>query len=106
MFSKCIYSSQPRRTPLPGLFALALVSLCAVAPLRAQCTFNSGSTGADGAFNPVTSQTVTLPASGVFNFTTVNIPRGVTIKFTRNANNTPVTILASGNINIAGIIDV
>lgn len=106
MFSNCSYSSQPRRAPLPWLFALAIVSLCAVAPLRAQCNFSSGSTGADGAFNPVTNQTVTLPASGVFNFTTVNIPRGVTIKFTRNATNRPVTILASGNINIAGIIDV
>lgn len=105
MFSNYSYS-QPRRAPLPWLLAIAFVSLCVVVPLRAQCSFNSGSTGADGVFNPVTSQTVTLPASGVFNFTTVNIPRGVTIKFTRNATNTPVTMLASGNINIAGIIDV
>lgn len=74
-------------------------------PVRAQCSFDSGSTGADGAFNPTTSQTIPLPPSGIFHFTTVNIPSGITIKFARNANNTPVIILASGNINIAGTID-
>ncbi len=69
-------------------------------------TFNSGSTGADGAFSPTANVTVTLPASGVLNYTTVNIPAGVTVTFTRNAANTPVTILASGNVTIAGTISV
>ncbi len=68
-------------------------------------TFNSGSTGADGAFAPTASTTVALPTSGVFNFTTINIPSGVTVKFARNTTNTPVTLLASGNVTIAGIID-
>jgi len=68
--------------------------------------FDSGSTGADGGFNPTSSQSVTLPANGVFNFTTVNIPQGVTITFTRNAENTPVTILASGDVAIDGVIEV
>jgi hypothetical protein len=40
----------------------------------------------------------------VFNFTTINIPVGVTVTFTRNATNTPVTMLASGNAVIAGTI--
>jgi hypothetical protein len=74
-------------------------------PAAAQ-TFNSGSTGADGAFSPTVTTTVTLPPSGVFNFTTVNIPAGVTVRFTRNATNTPVTILATGNVTISGTIDV
>ena len=74
-------------------------------PAHAQ-TFNSGSTGADGAFSPTTTTTVTPPASGVFNFTTVNIPSGVAVRFTKNAANTPVTILASGDVTIAGTIDV
>ncbi len=87
--------------------ALLILSLiCAPVPLRAQCSFNSSSTGADGAFAPVASQTIPLPESGVFNFTTVNIPSGVTIKFSRNSRNTPVTILASGNVTILGTIDV
>jgi hypothetical protein len=69
-------------------------------------TFTSGSTGADGAFNPTATATLTLPPSGVFNFTTVTIPAGVTVRFTRNAVNTPVTILATGDVTIAGTIDV
>src|SRR2546426_11062582 len=69
-------------------------------------TFNSGSTGADGPFSPTATTTLTLPPSGVFNFTTVTIPAGVTVRFTKNAANTPVTILASGDVTIAGTIDV
>lgn len=69
--------------------------------------FVSGSTGADGAFNPtVASTTLQIPPSGVFNFTTVNIPSNVTVTFIRNANNTPVYILATGNVTIAGTINV
>src|SRR5438034_4553077 len=90
--------------------ACALLIALGSAPALAQ-TFNSGSTGADGAFNPDCNPkpcivTAPLPESGVFNFTTVNIPVGVTVRFTRNAANTPVTILATGNVTIAGIIDV
>ena len=81
--------------------AWALTSQPAVAQ-----TFNSGSTGADGAFNPTTNTTLALPANGVLNFTTVTIPAGVTVRFTRNAANTPVMLLASGNVIIAGTIDV
>ena len=68
-------------------------------------TFSSGSTGADGAFNPTTNTTLALPPNGVFNFTTINIPAGVTVTFTRNTTNTPVTMLASGNVVIAGTIN-
>jgi hypothetical protein len=71
---------------------------------QAQNNFNSGSTGADGAFAPATSQSIQVPASGVFHYTTINIPAGVTITYTRNATNTPVTILASGNVTIAGTL--
>lgn len=69
-------------------------------------TFNSGSTGADGAFNPTVNTTLALPPNGVFNFTTITIPAGVTVRFTRNAANTPVTLLANGDVTIAGAIDV
>lgn len=88
------------------LCASALAMVWCFAPAYAQNNFNSGSTGADGVFAPTTSQTVQLPESGVFNFTTVNIPTGVTIKFGSNSKNTSVTILASGDITIAGIINV
>ncbi len=72
-------------------------------PLSAQ-TFSSGSTGVDGAFAPTANTAVVLPPDGVLNFTTVNIPAGVTVLFTPNAANTPVTILATGDVTIAGTI--
>lgn len=84
-----------------GFASLAFLAL----PVFAQ-TFDSGSTGVDGQFEPVSSTTLELPANGVFHFTTVNIPAGVTVTVLRNTANTPVTILASGNIAIAGTIDV
>ncbi len=68
--------------------------------------FDSGSTGADGAFNPTENTQLQLPSDGVFNFTTVNIPAGVTVTFQKNITNTPVTILASGDVLIDGTIDV
>lgn len=86
-----------------ALVAMLTASICGTGSALAQ-TFNSGSTGADGAFNPTTSTTLTLPPDGVFNFTTINIPAGVTVTFTRNAANTPVTMLASGNVTVAGTI--
>lgn len=67
--------------------------------------FNSGSTGADGAFSPTVNTVMQLPPSGVFNFTTVNIPSGVTVTFAKNTINTPVVILASGDVTIAGAIN-
>lgn len=72
----------------------------------AYADFISGSTGADGAFNPSSNIIVQLPPSGVFNYTTVNIPAGVTVTFRQNPSNTPVYILATGDVTIAGIIKV
>lgn len=74
-------------------------------PLMASA-FNSGSTGADGAFTPNVNTELQLPPDGVFNFTSVNIPNGVTVTFKRNATNTPLVILAQGDIVVAGTIDV
>lgn len=90
------------RTALGIALLLALSALS----VQAQGNFQSGSTGADGAFNPTTTQTIAVPESGVFNFTTVTIPSGVTITFTSNSNNTPLTILASGDVVISGTINI
>src|SRR5206468_1721063 len=93
-----------------NLVTLSIAALTAATVLEAGSavaqSFNSGSTGADGAFNPTTDSTLTLPPAGVLNFTTINIPSGVTVKFIPNVANTPVTPLPSGNVTIAGTIDV
>ena len=69
-------------------------------------TFISGSTGADGAFNPSADTELQTPPDGVLNFTTVNIPAGVTVKFKKNSANTPVYLLATGDVIISGRISI
>jgi hypothetical protein len=75
-----------------------------LAPVFAQ--FSSGSTGADGPLNVTSNTTLDLPASGVFHFTTVTVASNVTLRFNPNALNTPVHLLATGDVAIAGTIDV
>jgi hypothetical protein len=89
-----------RLTATGPLLTVALLAFAAAAQ-----GFESGSTGADGAFNPTVDRVVALPDDGVFNFSSVNIPAGVTVRFERNTLNTPVRILVSGNATIDGIID-
>ena len=90
---------------------MSLVTRCVVgvlAALGATCVaaFNSGSTGADGVLNPTAPTEIQLPESGVLNYASINVPTGVTVKFRRNALNTPVTLLVAGDALIAGTIDV
>ena len=82
-----------------GFLFLFPFSYCALA-------FDSGSTGADGVFSPTVDTELALPGDGIFNFTEVTIPDGVTVTFTPNTLNTPVTILVSGDATIDGVIDV
>ncbi len=85
--------------------AVVVLALVGVSPGAAHA-FSSGSTGADGPFAPSCSPTpctvtVPVPASGIFNSTTVTIPADVTVTLTPNATNTPVSILATGEVTIA-----
>ena len=67
--------------------------------------YDSGSTGVDGEFLPQVDTQVQLPPDGIFNYTNVIIPAGVTVTFTKNARNTPVTWLVSGDVSIEGTIN-
>lgn len=79
--------------------------LCVCMFIQMASAFDSGSTGADGAFAPTSSTVLQIPEGGVLNYTTVNIPTGVTITFLKNSQNTPVTMLATGEVTIAGTIN-
>jgi hypothetical protein len=81
--------------------------------------FSSGSTGADGAldlssaspgtvieFNPLSSNPALDPErDNVYNFTTITIPAGVTVRLTAKFLTGPVFWLATGNVQINGVID-
>src|SRR5262249_26596668 len=71
--------------------------------------FSSGSDGSLGALNVTDDTTIDLSKTapdGRLNYTTVNIAAGKTLRFLKNALNTPVFLLASGDVTIAGTIDV
>ncbi len=67
--------------------------------------FSSGSTGVDGALTPTVNTEVVLPPSGILNYTSINIPSGVTVTFKKNVANTPAVLLVSGNATISGILN-
>ncbi len=88
---------------------LALTALAAgvlLSAAQANAAVNSGSTGADGVLSPGASVELPLPANGILNYTSVNIPKGVTVTFRKNPRNTPVVMLVSGNVKIEGVIDI
>ncbi|MBI2927014.1 MAG: hypothetical protein HYY24_15070 [Verrucomicrobia bacterium] len=72
----------------------------------AQSDFTSGSNGSGGALNVTADTTLPLPPDGLFHFTTINVADGATLRFERNALNTPVHLLATGDVTIDGTIDV
>ena len=90
----------------------------AIAFLPAVCVaqVNSGSNGSDGAldFSILTnlgySTNIVINMAdhpnGIFQYTYVIIPNNVTVTFTPNANNTPVTWLVQGNVVISGSVNI
>ena len=93
----------------------SLIAVLASGTALAQ-TFSSGSTGSDGAltyntpgtyvFDPKTFSPPLDPAGdNIFNFTTITIAAGVTVKLTGDVLNGPVVWLAQGAVTINGTID-
>lgn len=82
--------------------------LAAGLPTGGRAQVNSGSNGSDGAFNPTTSTNINMAThpNGIYQYTSVNIPSGVTVNFTPNVNNTPVVWLVQGDVVINGTVDV
>jgi len=96
-----------------SLFA-SLGTFYGVQHLQGQQTFSSGSTGADGPLTFTTPGTFTFDpkalnidpeGDNVFNFTTITIGSGVTLKLTSKAVPGGIYWLASGDVQISGTID-
>lgn len=84
---------------------LGLLLVAGAGSILAQ-DFNSGSNGSYGPLNIAADTTLDVPPDGIFHCTTINVASGKTLRFTKNSLNTPVYLLAQGNVNIAGTIDV
>lgn len=114
-----------------SLIPFLSIGLILSSPAWAQTTYNSGSTGANGAFPPAaiptgatsivmdlgsgnltykdaqggnlgTGTVGTPDNAGVYNFTTFNLPAGINLTFTPDSLNRPVQFLDSGDVTIAG----
>ncbi len=107
-----------RWTALSGL-VLSLVVVLATMTSRAQ-TFNSGSDGSDGALTiPANAGTIVFDPTdiarwgrildpdgdGVYNFTTITINSGSTLRLRGDKVSKPVHWLATGDVVINGVLD-
>lgn len=86
---------------------------------RAQGLFSSGSNGSDGAldfsnvpagttvdFNPAAFNPRLDPdGDNIYHFTTIHIPPGVTVKLSAKYLNGPVVWLATGAVQVSGVLD-
>ena len=88
------------------LLAAILLAVSSLTPAWAQ-NFDAGSNGSLGALSVADADvTVDLPPDGRLHYTTVTVAAGRTLRFTRNALNTPVQLLAQGDVLIDGVISV
>lgn len=105
----------PIRIGKSWAYFLAIVLMLA---LNASAQFSSGSTGADGALDystlPANTTVVFDPSKftaaphpqgqNTFNFTTINIPSGITVVLSSQTLSGPVFWLAQGDVNINGAL--
>jgi hypothetical protein len=83
--------------------ALFLLAASAAGWLPIQAQFQSGSNGSYGPLVVTAADTtLDLPPDGVFHCTTIEVAAGRRLRFNRNALNTPVVLLATGDVTIAG----
>src|SRR5713226_7677448 len=98
---------------VPAFLAL---TLAVGAPRIEAQTFSSGSDGSDGPLAPSgppgtvvlfdpTQFHGTHVSANIFNFTTITIPQGITVRLSGNTINGPVFWLAQGNVDIEGTLD-
>ena len=96
------------RRPLSLTAALRLLLLLLLPTASFAQQINSGSDGHDGAFNPTSNVVIDMAdhPDGIYHYTSVNIPVGVAVSFSPNANNKPVVWLVQGSCVIGGVVDV
>jgi hypothetical protein len=113
-FNNSVMSSSLRRGTR-YVWVLAVIFALGALPVLAQ-SFSSGSDGTDGPYTPAGAPGTVIifdptqfrgsqVAANIFNFTTITIPVGVTVKLSGNTLNGPVFWLAQGDVDIEGIVD-
>ncbi len=94
-----------RLIQLPLSAALWAWLLCGLATAAFAAGFDSGSNGSYGPINVTAATTLDVPPDGIFHCTTITVAGG-TLRFNRNALNTAVYLLATGDVLINATINV
>lgn len=92
-----------------GTWSLTVAGIiCAFSGATVLGQVNSGSDGHDGALNPTSNVIIDMHdhPDGIYQYTSVSIPSGVTVSFIPNDANTPVVWLVQESCTIAGTVDV
>ena len=102
-----IVNSRTRFLPMKTLSGFC-AALLLFLPVYSSAQVNSGSNGSDGALNPTANLVIDMAdhPDGIYHYTSVNIPAGVTVSFIPNAGNKPVVWLVQGDCVISGTVDV
>jgi hypothetical protein len=87
-------------------FILAVAVLFPFVVAAQAVQLDMGATGTYGPINITADTTLTMPADGVFQVSTLTVAAGATLRFVPNLHNTPVVIVATGDVLINGTIDV
>lgn len=97
-------------TPMKALANIAWTALFILLAAPLHCAAQPFQSGSDGSFGPIntggTTLTLDVPPDGIFRASTINVGSGGRLQFRRNALNTPVYLLAAGDVVISGTIDV
>ena len=66
-----------------------ILALALLLPFTGFAQVNSGSDGHDGALNPASNLVIDMAdhPDGIYHYTSINIPAGVTVSFIPNAGN-------------------
>lgn len=92
-------------THYPRVAFVPSTLLCLVVAATA-ADFDSGSNGSYGPLTVTENTSLDMPADGVFHCTTITVNSGRTLRFKKNPLNTPVVLLAQGDVVVAGTIEV
>ncbi len=110
---KTLFQPQVRTGFLRQACSVLLILCITLSGSTALAQVNSGSDGHDGEFNPKSTPEYNVIVvdmadhpDGIYNYTSVNIPFDVIVRFKPNAKNTPVIWLVQGKVVIAGSLDV
>jgi len=80
--------------------SLILAALFLGLPVISHAQVDLGSNGSYGPMTITTATTLTIPEDGIFHCTTISITGSASLSFTRNNRNTPVYLLATGDVLI------